>query len=366
MTIRRARGLYDRMTTFQSLYAAARLARRGKRRAYGTARFEHHLEENLVQLQSELRAGQFTFGGYRTFIVDSPTRRVIRAAPYRDRVVHHAMCAQLEPLLERRMIEHSFACRVGKGSHAAIINLQEFLRGGAWALKIDISKYFYSVDHDLLRQSLGRVTDDSTLLRLVTNLLATYDASAEYYFPQPGDDLFAVAQPRGLPIGNLSSQLFANWYLDPIDQYIKRTLGWRRYVRYMDDLVLVGATKAEVTEARAKVQEALSALRLTPHPRKTQIFPVANGVPFLGFRVYPHGRRILRANLRRFTVRMRRYAHAVADGTMPLDYVRASLRSWLGFADPAMHGALIEHILDTIYYHEPGRRLPTRFTLRTA
>jgi len=111
------------------------------------------------------------------------------------------------------MIEHSFACRVGKGTHAAISTLQQFLRGGAWALKVDISRYFYSVDHELLLQSLGRLIDDCPLRDFVTRLLATYDASGEYYFPQRDDDLFAVARPRGLPIGNLSSQLFANWYL---------------------------------------------------------------------------------------------------------------------------------------------------------
>ncbi len=155
MSTRPARGLYDRMTTFESLWTAARLARRGKRRSPSTAKFEHRLESVLLHLQQALRAEQYTFGAYRTFAVPLPSPRVIRAAPYRDRVVHHAMHAQLEPLLERRMIEHSFACRVGKGTHRALDTLQQFLRGGAWVLKLDISKYFYSIDHAILQQQLA-------------------------------------------------------------------------------------------------------------------------------------------------------------------------------------------------------------------
>jgi len=141
---------------------------------------------------------------------------------------------------------------------------------------------------------------------------------------------------------------------------VKRTLGWRRYVRYMDDLVLVGETKPDMTQARDAITQAL---RLTPHPRKTQLFPVKNGVPFLGFRLYPHGRRILRANLRRFSTRVRRYARHAAEGTLAVDHARASLRSWLGFAAPHGHGVLFEQLLDMIGFREPGRAVPMRFTL---
>lgn len=348
MSTRPARGLYDRMTTFESLWTAARLARRGKRRSPSTAKFEHRLESVLLQLQQALRAEQYTFGTYRTFAVPLPSPRVIRAAPYRDRVVHHAIHAKLEPLLERRMIEHSFACRVGKGTHRALDTLQQFLRGGAWVLKLDISKYFYSIDHAILQQQLARHIADEKMMALVAQVLETYDAAAEYYFPQQGDDLFDAVRPRGLPIGHLSSQLFANWYLTPVDQFVKRTLGWRRYVRYMDNVVFVGASRDEMATLREQVEAAVRAPRLTPHPTKTQLFPVRNGVPFLGFPVYPHHRRILRGNLRHFSTRMRRYAREVETGTLALHHARASLRSWLGYADRARNGRLIERILDTI------------------
>ena len=362
--MRPARGVFHRMTTFESLWNAARAARRGKRRARGTALFEHRLEYELLALQAQLREGTFAFGPYREFRVHEPAPRLIRAAPYRDRVVHHALVAQLEPLLERHMLPCSFACRVGYGSHKALDMLQQHLRGGQWVLKVDVSKYFYSINHDLLKASVFRHVACPRTRELIAALLTTYSAHDEYYFPQPNDDLFDVLRRRGVPIGNLTSQLFANWYLQPVDDFIKRQLGWRRYVRYMDDLVFVGPSKAAMTELQTQVCTALRALRLTPHPTKTQISPATNGVRFLGFRVYAHHRRLLRGNIRRFNARMRRYRWAVERGEMTFDAVRLSLRSWLGYADPLQHGGLIERLLDQHAFTVPGRSLPQRFTLR--
>jgi hypothetical protein len=240
MGSRPADGLFDRLTTFEALWEAARLARRGKRRSRATAAFEHRLEYVLLEVQASLRDGSFRFGPYREFDVREPAPRRIRAAPYRDRVVHHALVAQLEPVLERRMLPCSFACRVGYGTHRALDTLQQYLRGGSWVLKVDVSKYFYSIDHAILRASLAERVACRRTRALIDQVLATYSAHDEYYFPQRGDDLWAPSRPRGVPIGNLTSQLFANWYLNPVDTFVKRTLGWRRYVRYMDDLVFVG------------------------------------------------------------------------------------------------------------------------------
>ncbi len=189
-------------------------------------------------------------------------------------------------------------------------------------------------------------------------LLATHDAGADYWFPMPGDDLFSVARPRGLPIGNLTSQLLANSFLTPVDRAIKRELHCRRYVRYMDDLVLVGDSKRQVQQWREAVVSLLEARRLCAHPRKTHCYPVRNGVPFLGYRVYPHRRRLLRTGIRRFMGRMRRYARAVAAGTMDVERVSASLTAWFGVVPPSRHRSFIDGLLRAVPFRSPGSTLP--------
>lgn len=352
------------MTSFEALWRASRMARRGKRSRASTAAFEHRVEGELLALQDELRSGTYRVGDYRVFQVHEPTLRTICAAPYRDRVVHHALVAELEPLFERRMIDHSFACRAGKGTHRALDMLQHFLRGGSWVLKLDIRKYFYSIDHALLMNDVDAVIGEAPVRALLRQIVGSYSAGQEYYFPVEGDDLFSVVRPRGLPIGNLTSQLLANTFLSPLDVWIKRELGWKRYLRYMDDLVFVGQSRQEMHRLRAALEHRLAARRLVAHPTKTQIFPVRNGVPFLGFRLYPHHRRILRLNLQRFSKRMRRYQTAVAHGEIDLHRVRRSLSAWLGYADPARHAGLIERLLERPCFRGPEDGVATRFTCR--
>ncbi len=360
--MRRLRGAFERMTTFEALWRASRLARRGKRRGRGAAAFEHELEANLFRLQEELRTGAFRFSGYRTFMVREPALREIRAAPYRDRVVHHAVCAELEPVIEGQLVDDSYACRVGKGTHRALDRLQRFLRGGGWVVKVDVRKYFFSIDHAELLALLRRLYHDPRLDALLVQLLASYDAGPEYAFGAAN-----AARPRGLPIGNLTSQLFANYYLAPVDRFIKEQVRARRYLRYMDDLVLVAPDRVTATEWLRAVCERLEEARLTPHPDKTQILPVENGVRFLGFRVYPHRRRILRDNLKRFKRRMRRYAAGVRRGEVALDGVHRSLHAWLGYAGarpdapPIGREArrrFLNDVLAPIRFHPPGAARP--------
>jgi Reverse transcriptase (RNA-dependent DNA polymerase) len=204
---------------------------------------------------------------------------------------------ELEPLIERRLIYDSYACRVGKGTHRALERLQHFLRGGSWVAKLDVRKYFFTIDHEILLGQMGRMLADVRFERLLTQLVGTYDAGPGYALA--AQSLHDFLRPRGLPIGNLTSQLFANFYLNPVDRFIKEELKVRRYVRYMDDLVLVASDKATATGWLAAVRERLQAFRLVAHPKKSQVLPVRNGVRFLGFRLYPFHRRILRGNLQR-------------------------------------------------------------------
>lgn len=286
----------------------------------------------MFRLQEELVTGAFSFSGYRVFTVREPVVREIRAAPYRDRVVHHAMCAELEPLFGRHLFHDSYACRVGKGSHRALAWLQHFLRGGSW---VDMTKFFFSIDHGLLLDRLERLIANRRFLNLLKHLLGTYDARPGY--AHGVSSLPELLRPRGLPIGNLTSQLLANFFLAPLDRFIKEDLKVRRYPRYMDDLVLVAPDRGTASTWLEAVEERLLSLALRAHPRKSQVLPVRNGVPFLGFRSFPFHRRILRPNLQRFTRRMRRYACRVTHGTMAEEGVRRSLHAWLGYAGPEEH-----------------------------
>jgi hypothetical protein len=289
------------------------------------------------------------------FRVRDPVEREIRAAPYRDRVVHHAIFAELDPVVERRLIEDTFACRVGKGTHRAIDRAQRWLRGGSWVVKLDIRKYFFSIDHGVLLAQLQRWVDDRRLMGLLRDLLATYDAGPEY--ATWASDLSDLLRPRGLPIGNLTSQLFANAYLNPLDRFIKQELRVRRYVRYMDDMLLVAPDRQTAAIWLDEVRAFLPGLRLRTHPRKSQILPVRHGVRFLGFHLYRHHRRICRENLQRFKRRMRTRSGQLRRGEIDEAGVRQSLNAWMGFAG-GEHARLVNRILRHIEFQDPARWRP--------
>jgi len=203
------RHLYDQVCAWENLLSAWRKARKGKRGRPPAARFEMNAAENLLTLQQALAAKQYQPGGYVSFHIQEPKRRLISAAPFRDRVVHHALCNVLEPIFERRFIHDSYANRKGKGTHAAIDRCQEFARRYRYVLPCDVRQFFPSIDHHLLLKRLGRVIVDPDLLWLCRTILASGRdvLSEEYdmvYFAE--DDLFAVDRPRGLLIGNLTSQ----------------------------------------------------------------------------------------------------------------------------------------------------------------
>jgi RNA-directed DNA polymerase len=228
------------ITSFDNLYLAFKNAARGKRKRPDVAAFEYNLEENLLDLQDELQSRTYTPGPYYSFRIYDPKPRLISAAPFRDRVVHHALCQVIEPLFERRFIHDSYACRVGKGTHAALDRAQRFAQCYPYVLKCDLEQFFPSIDHAILRAQLARVIADRTVLWLIDQILASgAEVHKADYAPRcfPGDDLFALARPRGLPIGNLTSQFWANVYLNPLDHFVKRELKCRGYVRYVDDLV---------------------------------------------------------------------------------------------------------------------------------
>ncbi|MDR4488197.1 MAG: reverse transcriptase/maturase family protein, partial [Nitrospirales bacterium] len=234
--MKRINGIWSQLVSFQHLLEAFRKARLGKRGRLGVGEFELNLEKNLFALQRELQEERYQPGAYRLFTIYERKPRVIAAAPFRDRVVHHAVLSLIEPLCDRTFISDSYACRRGKGVHAAVDRYQAWCRTYRYVLKMDIRHYFPSIDHDLLKEKLRRRIKDARVLALLDRIIdgSPHTDSACGYFP--GDDLFTpLTRCVGIPIGNLTSQFFANLYLDDLDHFIKQALQIRPYLRYVDD-----------------------------------------------------------------------------------------------------------------------------------
>ena len=327
--------LYPRVCSFENLYLAYRAARRGKRGAQAVATFEYDQERQLVDLRAQLLAGAWRPGPYTSFYVHDPKRRLISAAPFRDRVVHHALINVIEPIWERRFIHDTYANRLHKGTHRALDRCQQFARRWPYVLQCDIRQYFPAIDHALLFDELARLLRDEAVLELCGRILASgVGVLAEAYDMHwfPGDDLWAATRPRGLPIGNLTSQFWANVFLSRFDHFVKRDLKCEGYVRYVDDLLLFGDDRQRLRDWRAAVIEQLGWLRLGLHTQSAQAFPVAAGIPFLGFRVFPTHRRLKRRNGVKFERRLRVLARRYARGELPADRVAEAVTGWVNHA----------------------------------
>lgn len=325
--------LWDHMISFPSLFRAARKARRGKRLRPDVALFEYHLERNLWRLHEELRTLQYVPGPYHTFLIHEPKQRQISAAPYRDRVVHHALTTVLDTVFEPGFIDDSYACRQGKGTHAAVDRAQSFARRFRYVLKTDIRKFFPSIDHQILVQQIERKIKDPSVMWLVRRIVDASNEQEPILNWFPGDDLFAPAERRrGLPIGNQTSQFFANAYLNPLDHFVQESLRVGGYVRYADDMLVFEHDKRRLIDIRAKMIAFLGRLRLKLHPRKSEIFPVASGIPYLGYRLFPTQRQVAKSNVLRFRRRIRKMQAAFADGEITLAEIQQRMISWLGHA----------------------------------
>ncbi|MCG6943505.1 MAG: RNA-directed DNA polymerase [Thiohalocapsa sp.] len=331
--MKRIGGLWERLIGFDNLWLAWRRARRGKARSRGAVLFELELEENLLGLQAELASGTWTPGAYRLFSIYEHKPRLIAAAPFRDRVIHHAVMNLIEPLLDARLIDDCYACRRGRGTHRAVDRYQTWARRYAYAMKLDIRRYFPSIDHRLLKECLARRIKDQAVLTLLERIIDSAPPCAEPMAPFPGDDLLTpLERPRGIPIGNLTSQFFANLLLDDFDHWVKQGLRCTGYLRYVDDMVFCANDEGRLAEWRAAVTERLAGLRLRLHATRGQVQRTADGLTLLGYRVFPKFRRLLPENGYRFGRRLRALAVRYAAGRAEWPEIDASVHAWIGHA----------------------------------
>lgn len=335
--------LYPKVYDFENIYLAYRKARKGKRGRAQPAMFERIQDDELLNLQDELQTFTYKPGAYHSFYIHDPKQRLISAAPFRDRVVHHALCNVIEPIWEKRFIHDSYANRVEKGTHRALDRTQSFARSHKYFLQCDVKQFFPSIDHAILRQEFARLIHDENILWLCDQILQSGVGvlANEYdivYFADDdpstgsGQGLLAANRPRGLPIGNLTSQFWANVYLNGFDHFVKRDLKCQAYVRYVDDFLLFSNDKLELADWRRAIIQKLTELRLTLHEDCAQIFPTSTGIPFLGFRVYPDHRLLKTRKAIHFRRKLKHLLHEYSNGLLDFSKLNQTVQSWIQYA----------------------------------
>lgn len=332
------RNIFPKIYEFENLYEAYLNARKNKRYRGDVLEFSAHLEENLIQLQNELIYKTYRVGRYREFYVYEPKKRLIMALQFRDRVIQWAIYQHLNPWFDRQFIYDSYGCRDGKGTHRAADRLQYWMRQVSrkkerfYYLKLDISKYFYRVDHEILLNILRRKIDDEDLVGLLGRIInSEHTAFGLPAFTDPADcPPEERLTDKGMPIGNLTSQMFANIYLDQLDQYAKQDLRLHYYIRYMDDIIILHDDKKRLHEIKDEIEAFLwEELRLNLN-KKTAIRPVSHGIEFVGFRIFATHRKLKNSSARKMKSRLKYVRAAFERGEIDAETLQATMASYTG------------------------------------
>ena len=349
--MKRLGGLWTALTRWENLWLAYRRARRGKRSRETVAQFSCDLESELLTLRRELLLGEYRPGAYRQFTIYDRKPRIISAAPFRDRVVHHAIMNIIEPPLDRRFIEDCYACRKGKGVHAAVNRYQAYAQYFTYALKLDIRQYFPSINHQILKQQLQKRIKDRAVLNLLELIIDAAPPSSAAFELFPGDDLVSACEHRrGIPIGNLTSQFFANLYLDDFDHWLKEVLRVPAYLRYVDDMILLDNDKNKLWEYCEQINQQLLTLRLRLHPHKQQIFRTSEWVDVLGYRISRTRRLLRNDNGYRFQRKLKRLAKGYAHHRLHWSAINPCVQSWIGHARHAETKSLRQQLFYSVIF----------------
>ena len=328
----------------------------GKRGKPGAAAFMAHLEKNLLRIEQALRGGSWRGGSYTVIEVRDPKPRMVSAAPFADRVVHHALCSVVAPLFERGFISDSYANRKGYGTHRAIARYEHYRDRSRHVLRCDIYRYFPSIDHAILKRDLRRRIVCEETLALMDTIIDGSNPQEPVNLIFPGDDLFTLhSRRRGLPIGNLTSQLFGNIYLDGLDHFVKEVLRAPGYVRYVDDFALFHDDPIVLEQWRAKIVRYLEGRRMILHPIKTRVVSCVEPAEFLGLVLYGNGyRRLPEASVRRFRNRLRGLRDRWSAGTVGAEEIEQRVQSWIAHAQHANTWRL-RHALFRGGWFDPAR-----------
>ncbi|MEK6813062.1 MAG: reverse transcriptase domain-containing protein [Nanoarchaeota archaeon] len=326
--------IYAQLCSLENLESAFQKAKLGKSKKLYVLEFEANLKENLEQLQKELQLQTYMPQPLKRFIIRDPKTRVIHASAFLDRVVHHAITNVLGPIFEKKFVYDSYASRVNKGTHKAIQRFAQFMRkvsrNGAqvtqaatnnhiqgYVLKADIQHYFDTVDHEILIAILRKIVPDEKLINLVKKILNNLDMKIS---------------GKGMPLGNYTSQFFANVYLNELDYFVKHVLQCKYYIRYVDDFVILHSNKGILENYGVRIKEFLRAIKLELHPQKSKILPLKDGITFLGYKIFYCYRLLRRRNRFRFERRFKDYLQQCKDGELTYFEIVTKLQGWFGYA----------------------------------
>lgn len=316
--MRRYGNFFKDIASEENIYAAYRRARKGKSWQRVITDFERDIEGNVAGIRKTLLTGTYTTSPYRVKIINEPKRREIYILPFDpDRIVQHAIMNIVEPIWENLFIDDSYACRRGKGIHAGSLRTSEFVRRNAYCLQCDISKFYPSIDHDVLYGIVERKIKCAPTLGLMRDII------------------YSIPGGTNIPIGNYTSQWFGNLYLNELDQKAKHVWKVRDYIRYCDDFLFFGNDKSQLKELKVKVHSFLADmlhLRLS----KCELFPVSHGVDFLGYRHFKDYILVRKSTAKRMRRKMKGLEGRFFAGLITRDQVRstvASIRGWLGWAN---------------------------------
>lgn len=322
------RNIFKEIISIEQLFTAWSEFKKGKGKKKDVMLFEVELEHNLFQLQKELASKKYKHGDYSSFYITDPKQRHIHKAAVKDRVVHHSVFSILNPIFEPTFISTSYSCRIGKGSHKAVNKLRSILRKKSgnnskpcYVLKCDIKKFFQSVDHTILLSLLQSKIKDPEAIWLLKEIIESF--------------------PAGVPIGNLTSQLFANVYLAELDNFVKHTLKVPFYIRYTDDFAMVSNSVDELNDWLKQIKPFLeNTLKLSLHPAKVILRKYHQGVDFLGYVQYPHHRQLRTKTKRRILKKLNAGVKEEA------------LHSYLGVLSHANSHKLAEEIKNQYWFNK--------------
>ena len=345
--------LYRKICLPENLILAFQKAKKGKSKSFSVRAFEKNLSEEIKKLQNELISFTYEPKSLRKFIIRDPKTRVIHASAFRDRVIHHALINIIGPIFEKRFILDSYASRIGKGTHAALQRFDYFKRKisrngtlvknartannvRGYVLKADIKHYFDEVDHEILISIIKRKIADEKTIWLIKQILENFEN---------------CEKGKGMPLGNYTSQFFANVYLNELDYFVKHFLKAKFYIRYVDDFIILHKRKKLLRYYRCRIIHYLLCLKLELHPNKTKLLALNNGIVLVGYKVFYHYKKIKRKNLRRFEISLGVKLELYNNGGITGGILIESLQGWFGYAKWANTFKYRKEIGDKIARH---------------
>ena len=339
--------LFNQITSLENIVAAWEEFRSDKGKKADVQAFEFSLEQNLFSLHRDLLAKRYAHGPYTGFYIRDPKVRHIHKAMVRDRVLHHAVFRILNPIFEKTFIANSFSCRIGKGTHKGVLTAESMIRRESrnytkpcFALKCDVRKFFDSIDHEILLAILKKRIIDPDTMWLMEQIVRSFSAGQTTLFNR-----------HGLPIGNLTSQLFANVYMNEFDQFVKHDLKVKHYARYTDDFVIVSTDEKYLEGLLDPFQKFIGdKLKLSLHPKKCAILDAGQGIDFLGYVILPHYR-LLRSKTKHRIFRKLKYRVAqFRRGEIDEHSLSQSLQSYLGALSHAHTYQLSQDLKNQYWY----------------